>query len=179
MVRRKYMKRKRKSSSLFAYYITKSWVQNYLKLRQFERFYQSLGSSQVMAYAADFDVFKVAPTNINDSGIHIFSCTKSLINHFINVAKLTSSPLIFSNIQNSRLTYVQSDSLETIAQSNLSYPSAIRFDESNYHPVNETPNQSDTVLLLQNLHDQQFKTSLNFSRSLYCILTTLTIKNIN
>ena len=62
------MTRKRKSTLLFAYYITKDWVYHYLKLRQFERFYQSFGLSNITAYAADFDVFKVATERINDGG---------------------------------------------------------------------------------------------------------------
>jgi hypothetical protein len=178
IVRRKYMKRKRKSSSLFAYYITKSWVQSYLKLRQFERFYQSFGSSRILSYAADYDVFKVAPHCINDHGIHIFSCSKSLLNHFINPRKLIKSPLVFTNFKNSKLTYIQTDSLETTSQSNLAYPIATRLDNSNYHPITEDITQQHTLNVIKQLHYQQFKSSLHFCQATRHLLTLLTLKNI-
>ena len=176
MVRRKYMKRKRKSTLLFAYYITKSWVQSYLKLRQFERFYQSFGSSQVLSYAADYDVFKVAPHSINDAGVHIFSCSKTLVGHFLRGRKLVQSPLVYSPVKNTRLTYIQTDSLETTSQSNLAYPLAIRFDNLNYHPVQDNVTQQKTLQLIHDLSDQQFKTSKRFVQSVRSILILLTLK---
>ena len=111
------MTRKRKSTLLFAYYITRDWVYHYLKLRQFERFYQSFGLSNITAYAVDFDVFKVAAERINEGGIHIFSTTKSLFTFFQQKKVSLNSVLKQSRIKDSKQTFIQTNSFETLSNS--------------------------------------------------------------
>jgi len=153
-------------------------VQHYLKLRQFERFYQSLGSSSILAYSADYDVFKVAPANINDGGIHIFSCAKSLIHHFAHIKKTKQSTLNVCNVGNSKITFIQTDSLETVSESSLAYPIATTLDGLEYHSVSNSTKQSESLQLLKTLQSRQFDSTLKFNQSLNSILTMLTLKNI-
>jgi hypothetical protein len=146
-------------------------------LRQFERFYQSFGSSQILSYSADYDVFKLAPQNINEQGIHIFSCTKTLINYFLKFKRITKSPVDYTNIKNTRLTYIQTDSLTTTTQSSLAYPSMVRLDNLNYHPMTTNSTSEKILSSLSNLENQTFQTTLHVSQSIYSILILLTLKN--
>lgn len=178
IVRRKYMNRKRKSTSLFAYYITKDWVHHYLKLRQFERFYQSFGLSNVSAYSADFDVFKVAPERINDGGIHIFSCSKSIFTHFQLQNTSLSSALRKSKISHSKQTFVQTNSFEVLSTSQFAYPAAASIDGQEYHIDSPTTTQTESAQLFKQLQHTQFHSTLCFTKSYNRVLTLLTLKNI-
>jgi len=154
-------------------------VQSYLKLRQFERFYQSFGCSPILSYSADYDVFKTAQQSINDNGIHIFSCTKKLVEHFISSQQKLKSPLVFANIKNSRLTYIQTDTMATMSQSTLAYPSAIRFDNLNYHPFGTDLTSEKTSHLITLLQKKSFMISYHNIQSLYSVLILLTLQNIH
>jgi hypothetical protein len=177
IVRRKYMTRKRKSTALFAYYITKDWVYHYLKLRQFERFYQSFGLSNVSAYAADFDVFNVAPDRINENGIHIFSVTKSIFSHFQSKSKCTQSTLRKSKVSNSKQTFIQTDSLETLSNSSFSYPIAASIENHEYHAITQTTTREKNSQLLKSVQLVQFKSTLKFLQSYNRILILLSLRN--
>ena len=177
IVRRKYMTRKRKSTALFAYYITKDWVYHYLKLRQFERFYQSFGLSNITAYAADFDVFKVAPERINEGGIHIFSVSKSIFSYFQLKNTSTNSTLRKSKISNSKQTFIQTDSFETLSNSPLSYPIAANIENYEYHTVNDLSLLTKSSQILKSIQLVQFKSTLKFVQSYNRVLVLLSLKN--
>lgn len=183
MVRRKYITRKRKSTALFVYYITKDWVYHYLKLRQFERFYQSFGMSNVLSYAADFDVFKVAPNCINEKGIHIFSINKLIFSFFrtksvYNYNNTVGVALRKSKIKNSKQTFIQTDSLQTLSGSNLAYPAAISIDNHEYHPTTQLITKNQNLQTLQTLKLLQFNSTLKFIQTYNRILVLLSINHI-
>lgn len=165
IVRRKYMTRKRKSTGLFAYYVTKDWVHHYLKLRQFERFYQSFGLSNLSAYSADFDVFKVAPERINESGIHIFSCSKSIFTHFQLKNTSLGSALRKSQLSNSKQTFIQTDSFDALSTSQLAYPIAASIDGQEYPTYTPTPTYTENDQLFKALQHTQFRSTTNFVTS--------------
>ena len=178
IVRRKYMTRKRKSTLLFAYYITKNWVYHYLKLRQFERFYQSFGVSNIAAYAADFDVFKVAPEHINDGGIHIFSTTKSLFSFFQQKNASIYSSLKQSRIKNSKQTFIQTNSFEVLSNSSLSYPIAANLDNYEYHVMSTPSTVEQNSQILKTLQLLQVNSSLRFTQIYNQILILLSLKSL-
>jgi len=177
IVRRKYMTRKRKSTALFAYYITKDWVYHYLKLRQFERFYQSFGLANVASYAADFDVFKVAPERLNEGGIHIFSVSKSIFSYFQRKNISTNSALRQSKVYNSKQTFIQTDSFETLSNSLLAYPIAANLENYEYPTIGDTWATSQHSQILKALQLTQFKSTLKFIQSYKRVLVLLSLKN--
>lgn len=178
IVRRKYMTRKRKSTSLFAYYITKDWVYHYLKLRQFERFYQSFGLSNITAYAADFDVFKVATERINEGGIHIFSTTKSLFTFFQEKKLSLNSVLKQSRIKDSKQTFVQTNSFETLSNSTFSYPIAANLNNSDYHIMSTPLTTPQNTQLLKTLQLTQLNFTLKYIHVYNKLLVLLSLKTL-
>ena len=85
MVRKNYARRKHRTNWLVLSYITKSWVLNYLNMRQFERFFSALTRFNINAYSSDVGVFQTKLHELsNKDGINIVSCSKTPLTRHIN-----------------------------------------------------------------------------------------------
>ena len=147
-----------------------------MKLRQFERFYQSFGLSNITAYAVDFDVFKVAAERINEGGIHIFSTTKSLFTFFQQKKVSLNSVLKQSRIKDSKQTFIQTNSFETLSNSTLSYPIAANLNNYEYHIMSTPLTTSTNAQFLKTLQLTQFNSTLKFIRTYNKLLVLLSLK---
>jgi len=179
MVRKKYTRRKHLTNAINLSYITKYWVLHYLSMRQFERFYSSLGQFKVSAYATESSVFNIrlfALTNKN--GINLLSCSKPVLYKHINSLKNSEFLINYSN--HSRSSFIQTNSIENITQSLEIFPNVIKFDSSFYSPdeINSLTNNNESAILLKSLDAITFNHSLILSTNLYHILILLTLYNI-
>jgi len=179
MVRKKYAKRKYKTTWLFLTYTTRSWTSHYLKARQFERFFQSLGLFNTKAHAADYDVFRVSTVGSgNDTGINIFSCSWRIAKHYLNSKSPLNSILQTRLVKDSKVSYVHALSLTALSQSESAYPIATNYDNILYHPQTENIDPHAYSQLLTGLSTVSFLYNSHYVVACKQILTLLTLKSL-
>jgi hypothetical protein len=164
MVRKKYAKRKYKTTWLFLTYTTQAWTSHYLKSRQFERFYQSLGLFNAKAHSADYDVFRVSTVGFgNEIGINIFSCSWGIAKHHLNLRSPLHAAIQTRLVKDSKLSYVQASSLTDLSRSDSAYPLATNYDNILYHPHTETVEPKVYSQLLMDLGATSFLYSSHYA----------------
>lgn len=177
MVRKKYAKRKYKTTWLFLTYTTQAWTSHYLKSRQFERFFQSLGLFNAKAYSADYDVFRISTANNTpEAGLNIFSCSWSVAKHYLNSQSPLQSTLQVRLIKDSKVSYVHALTPTDLSKSESAYPLATNYDNILYHPHTESVNSSNYLLLLQGLNTASFAHNSQYIIACRQILILLTLK---
>lgn len=131
MVRRNYARRKHQTNWLILSYITKSWVLNYLKTRQFERFYNSLGKFPISAFTSDTSVFLLKHGSIlNKNGINIISCSKSVLMKHINYS--SGAQFLLNPTKNTNSAIIQANTAEDLTLSLEVYPNLVNLDNLLY-----------------------------------------------
>ena len=179
MVRKKYAKRKYKTTWLFLTYTTQAWTSHYLKAKQFERFFQSLGLFNAKAYSADYDVFRVSTANSNiEAGLNIFSCSWSIAKHYLNLQSPLQSTLQARLIKDSKVSYVHALSPTDLSKSESAYPLATNYDNILYHPHTESINPSTYLQVLQELNTASFTYNSRYVVTCRQILIVLTLKSL-
>jgi len=178
MVRKKYAKRKYKTTWLFLTYTTQAWTSHYLKSRQFERFFQSLGLFNAKAYSADYDVFRVSTIgSAIETGVNIFSCSWKIAKHYLNSRSTLQSPLQARLIKDSKVSYIHAQNLTDLSKSDAAYPLATNYDNILYHPHTENINPNVYSQLLKGLNTSSFLYSAHYVVVCRQILTLLTLKS--
>ena len=159
-------------------YITKSWVSNYLKMRQFERFYSALGRFQFSAFSASVHIFSLKlNTVLNFNGINIASCAKNILGRHVNQSG--GSAFLKNPTKNTNSATLQASSLQDLTLSADVYPNLVNLDNSLF------PYTDITVTSFNELHTQTLNTLthsilrnvLLTNTSLYSVLTNLTTLN--
>ena len=179
MVRKKYAKRKYKTTWLFLTYTTQAWTSHYLKARQFERFFQSLGLFNAKAYAADYDVFRVSTAGSGtETGVNIFSCSWGVAQHYLNSRSPLQSTLQARLIKDSKVSYIQALSLTDLSKSESAYPLATNYDNILYHPHTDNINPLNYAELLNSLSSASFSYNSRYIVACRQILTLLTLKSL-
>jgi hypothetical protein len=179
MVRKNYARRKHRTNWLVLSYITKSWVTNYLKMRQFERFYSTLGRFQFDAFSTNFNIFSVKLNSIlNRNGINIASCSKTILKRHINQSY--GSEFLKNPTKNSNSAILQTTSLQSLILSSDIYPNLVNLENTLYpygdittSQVVETHNE-----LLNKITADIFRSTLVLNTSIYSLLINLTLFNI-
>lgn len=180
MVRKNYARRKHQTNWLNLSYISKSWVLNYLSLRQFERFYSALGRFNVSAYSSDVNVFFLKlPTLLNKNGINILTCSRSVLNKHINYTD--KAVFLRNHTQHARSAYVQTSNHTDVLSSLEIYPSIINIESSFYSPdeLKLALSRNEITNQLTYLESNVFNHSLNIVLSSYNVLILLTLLNTN
>jgi len=179
MVRKNYARRKHRTNWLILSYITKSWVTNYLKMRQFERFYSALGRFQFAAFSPNFDIFSIKlDTVLNHNGINIISCSKKILGRHINQSH--GAAFLKNPTKNTNSAIIQATSLKDITLSTDVYPNLVNLDNLHfpYGDIIASSAADSHAQSLSTLTVNTFDSTLLMSSSVYALLIHLTIFNI-
>jgi len=121
-------------------------------------------------------VFKVSSVKLESrDGINIMSCTKNITERYINHGNLTKSVFSKSPVEDSKLSFVQSISLTSLAGSEQAYPVATTYDNLMYHPQSENVEVSTYTELVAGLDEVSLKYSTNYVVAIRQILTLSTL----
>jgi hypothetical protein len=154
-------------------------VTNYLKTKQFERFYSALGRFQFDAFSANFSIFSIKLGSVaNYNGINIASCSKNILKRHIKQCQ--GSEFLKNPTKNSNSAVIQTSSLQNINLSSEVYPNLINLENSLY-PYGDITSSAinDThVQLLNKLTLDSFQSVLTLNTTIYSILINLTLLSI-
>lgn len=136
MVRRKYSRRKHRTNWLVMSYITAAWATNYLKARQFERFYNTLGYFKSSSFATSTHVFLLKVQDMSSKqGISISSCSTKLLNRNLrpSLGSTACNPYLhnFTKYTNNNLVHTLDNSSLLSASSDI-FPNVTILDDSLY-----------------------------------------------
>lgn len=180
MVRRNYARRKHQTNWLILSYITKSWVLNYLKTRQFERFYNSLGKFPISAFTSDTSVFLLKHGSIlNKNGINIISCSKSVLMKHINYS--SGAQFLLNPTKNTNSAIIQANTAEDLTLSLEVYPNLVNLDNLlySYEEMAILTKPQHNVDFINNLNQLMFKNTTHIVTTAYNILVLSTLTNVN
>jgi hypothetical protein len=155
IVRRKYTKRSLHTSYLVFLQIAKYWSLHFIQSKQLARFTQSFGYSYINSHIPNFDIFKEA-TKPDDKflNLHIFSCAKKISMKFLTPNRVvTGKPFLIKTLPtNSKISFSQTDSLNSLSNNEVVYPLNIYFENLSYHPYsqNSLSTQGNTYLSFLN-----------------------------
>lgn len=171
MFRKKYAKRKHYSNYINRLYITKYWMTNYLKMRQFVRFYQAINMFNVLSYSPEMSVFSAKANNLKSlNGINYFSCSYGILNKFLK--KSNNSFFLKTQLSFSLVYALQTTDIKSLSSFNDLSPNIIKYDNLNYPTdsfIIKNNNVFSEILLLQSVNNFIFK---------YIIRLILLIRNI-
>lgn len=178
-VRQKYIKRKFYSNYFILPQITKQWSFNYIQSKQIERFIQSFQQNQIISTMPDYEVFNTVSKPIDKVlNIHVFSCSKNIIYKTNNYFFPHKIPFLKPTSYNSKLSFAQTTTFESLQNNNIFYTLDTHFDNLNYH--SENLNSSIINLnIYTKLINVIFEHNLLLTLTIYKILITTTLRNIN
>ena len=178
MVRKSYARRKHRTNWLVLSYITKSWVTNYFKMRQFERFYSALGRFQFDAFSPNFNVFSMKlGAVLNYNGINILSCSKKVLGRHINQS--CGASFLKNPTKNTNSAIVQVSNLHDLSLSTEVYPNLVNLNNLLY-PYGDISISSvaDThTETLNTLTAGILRSTLLTTSTVYSLLINLTVFN--
>jgi len=172
MVRKNYARRKHRTNWFIMSYITKTWVLNYLKMRQFERFFNSVTRFHVSAFTSDISIFLLKLSEVsNKLGINVISCSSAQLRRYASFS--TKNALLSNPTHNTLNTIVQSTSLDNINSSSEVFTNLITFEGNSFFlekPLTEIQHLINFTPLAQ--------TSISLTSAIRTTLTLLTLYNI-
>jgi hypothetical protein len=152
MVRRKYSRRKRRTNWLVLSYVARSWVLNYLKARQFERFYSALGRFNVSAYTSSACVFHMRLPHLhNTNGVNILSCSSNILAKHTNYS--SGAKFLLNCTQGTNNELLQTLDMPSMSASVEAYPNVVVYDNVLY--------SYDDLLLLEELRHSALPSTTN------------------
>lgn len=180
MVRKNYARRKHRSNWLVLSYITKSWVLNYLNMRQFERFYSALTRFKINAYSADASIFHLRLQDISNlGGINVVSCSKTPLRRHINYS--SSASFLINPTRGTNSSFVQTLEPASLTDSTEVYPSVIWLDNHSYSY--DEMSEAGSIALCQqqatSVRECLIQPVSSINTTLYSILILLTLFNTN
>jgi hypothetical protein len=147
-------------------------------MRQFERFYGTLGRFQFDAFSTNFNIFSVKLNSIlNRNGINIASCSKKILKRHINQSY--GSEFLKNPTKNSNSAVMQTSSLQSLILSSDIYPNLVNLENTLY-PYNDiTVSQvvETHTELLNKITTNILRNTLVFNTTIYSLLINLTLFN--
>ena len=133
-----------------------------MQSKQLVRFTQSFGYTTINSGIPNFDIFEEAiKSNDKLVNLHIFSCTAKTLTKFMQLKPLSLvKPLLKKTLStNSKISFSQTNSLESLTKNEVVYPLNIYLDNLLYHPHSTNPENTYkstyysclNILFLQNL----------------------------
>ena len=180
MVRKNYARRKHRTNWLVLSYITKSWVSNYLKMRQFERFFSGLTRFTINSFSADVSVFKLKVKELNNQGgINILSCSQTPITRYLKYSQGAS--FLLNPTKNTNNTLIQTSSADSLSNSLEVFPNLMVLENHTYSYTDastlETIVSSST--LESTLTPSVLSTTNSITSSVYSIVVVLALFNVH
>ena len=111
VVRRWYMRKKRKTSIYMNAHPIYTWIRHYLKHRQFVRFTQSIGLNAIMGHCA-ISEFPIKNSSINGApyGFHTYSCSYNILNKDVYFSNnLFNETVITKHSRNSYIQFIDTE----------------------------------------------------------------------
>lgn len=180
MVRKNYARRKHRSNWLVLSYITKSWVLNYLNMRQFERFYSALTRFKINAYSADASIFHLRLQDLSNlDGINVVSCSKTPLRRHINYA--SSASFLINPTRSTNSAFVQTLEPSSLVNSTEVYPSVVYLDNHSYSydDMSEVDSMSLCQQRAASIRECLLQPISSINTTLYSTLILLTLFNTN
>lgn len=117
-------------------YITAAWATNYLKARQFERFYNTLGYFKSSSFTTSTHVFLLKVQDMSSKqGISISSCSSKLLSRNLrpSLGSAIHNPYLhnFTKYTNNNIVQTLDNSSLLSASSDI-FPNVSLFDDSLY-----------------------------------------------
>lgn len=180
IVRKKYVKRKRRTLSYSIAYPSFFWAKTYIRLRQFWRCYQAVGVFTFTSYSADNIVFIVQKPKIqNLDGVNTFSCSKGIF--AFHKSRQFSSNFIDTPFLEGQFAGVATTTEPLLAKTVESGNSLMLDNATNQlFPLNPTKEASKGPMsneLLSTLNNLPLRPSLSIVSCVRQILITSTIIN--
>jgi len=176
MTRKKYARRRHKTNWITLSYILKYWVFFYLKLKQFTRFYQTLGLFNVQAYSASLSYFQKRLSGLNNySGINSYSTPQSILFKFNALSKnfnFYKTPLLNSNSSG-----ILVRDLDSLALSDSVAPGLVHYD-NNFYPYNYNIRNNFLFQFNNGVDNLLLYKTLKFNLTFYQIFIYITLLNI-
>ena len=177
MVRKKYARRKRRTTLLALSYPTCQWATAYLKERHFVRFFQAMGLSRVQAFSANLVVLNRKSVNLaltSNRGINSLAVSKTVLAHFLS--KSEGSDFLRPRFAPAGYSLLATLSVSSMAGAAEAGPAAI-FDNRLMYPIDASPSLNETGLVLSDINSSLFSTSAHSSSSIRSILIYITLLN--
>lgn len=175
-VRKFYARKRRRTSSYMNSHILFSWIQHYLKHRQFIRFTQSYGLVYIQGYLgnADFSIKNSLVVGAN-YGFHSYSCSSKILNKSILFENNIFQDKIMSF--DSRNSFIQFIDHDAAIESNDLGTNVLFFDKLCYSFNSEKQSNSSQTNLLNNIESVMFETSLLLVTEFNKTIVLLTLLN--
>jgi len=188
VVRRLNFRQKRRTNFLALSYITASWLNFFLKSRQFYRFVQAYGTFTLNAYSASVYFVSKSLTAITaPGGVNSYACSNKLISAFLfgkgwEVYEPLSS-LNQKHFLESRSGYATHCGIMTQNPADHEVlapigPSAARFDRLSY-AYDAASSTGAGLSLLQDMHNSLFNYNVAFVKVVRSVLILSSLKNIH
>jgi len=157
-----------------------AWVKNFLKYRQYLRFYQSLGSLKFQSYSTTTGLIsKIIGKGLLSYAVSTFSCSRSIINFFESFGN-GNTPTFLPPIRGILFTGLLSIGLDQLQASEDLNPGLVECEGFRY------PFSIDVKYLNYDEHQPIYRGTLNFSLNivlsyiavLYTLNLLLTLKSV-
>jgi hypothetical protein len=178
MVRKKYSRRKRRTTLLALSFPTCFWASGYLKERQFIRFYQALGLVPVQAFSASLVVFDRKRTSLAHStnlGVSSLAISRTILSHFIS--KSSGSDFLSPRLSPSSCTMLATLSVPAMSSVSEACPVAV-YDDRVMFPIDTNLSLLDTGVTLAALEEAVFRASTGSLSTIRSLLIYITLLNI-
>jgi hypothetical protein len=147
-------------------------------MRQFERFYSSLGRFQFDTFSPNFDIFSIKLNSIlNHNGINIASCSKKVLGKHISQSQ--GAEFLKNPTKNTNSAIIQVSSLKDISLSTDIYPNLTNLENSlfPYGDITTATVIASNEQLLSTLTEGILSNTLQINNSIYSLLVSLTLFN--
>jgi len=177
MVRRKYSRRKHRTNWLIMSYITAAWATHYLKARQFERFYNSLGYFKSSAFATSTHVFLLKTQSMSSrQGVSASSCSTKILQRTIHL-HTNYNPYLHNFTKHTNNNVIHAlDNSSLMSASPEVFPNVAIYDESlySYNEVEERQQLCSAIATSQlNLTLESSIQWVNAARQILILITLL------
>ena len=150
---------------------------NYLKMRQFVRFYQSINMFNVFSYSPEMSVFSAKANNLKLlNGVNYFSCSYGILNKFLKNSN--NSFFLKTQLSFSLVYAMQTIDIRFLSNFSDLSPNIIKYDNLNYPTDSfliKNNNEFAEILLLQNINNFVFKYILKLVLIIRNIIVLLTL----
>lgn len=131
--------------------------------------------SSIVSSSPNHDVFySITKSSDLDLNSHLFSCSKKFIYRFLKGNNTKNVLFNKIHIQESRLSFTQTNSFESLNKNLITNPLSLYLDNTHYHPYTTTSHDEHKVII-NNLVNSSLNHLLNLTCTTYKILILLTL----
>lgn len=132
----------------------------------------------ITSHSPNIDIFNsINKNNEKNLNFHLFSCSTKLLHRFYNINNYQRTLLTPVGIKNTKLSFTQSNSFDSLLQNDVTYPLNTYFDKLQYHP-NLNPTLQSKELILKQITQNLLAINLNLTVTYYKTFILLTLINI-